>query len=349
MCVILYKKKGVPSIPEDFLSLGEENNPHGWGVAWPEYDRKKRSWSWLYAKTHENDKYSLVTTVNMHMKEKTDFLVHCRIASVGDVGMAQTHPFYLPSVKGILMHNGTLSIQPLSSKGTDSESLAQWLDSISNLAELLENDSWCARLGDLIDTSRLAIGFINTKGKPQVRIVNEMLWATKDAILASNESAWKQYHFMGKAALQGLPTAHGTRFSLKDLNGSKNRKSVTDSDAWEDIQDESPDYEKESNTFFPRTVRGIQESLAAGHDFEIDYMSDSVASFMEELPHSAFYSFQDFVNKQVIKPNKHFTLQQFEKKPLETADDVWEYLVDLALWDTQALDEPKNKKEEVNN
>lgn len=177
------------------LERAFDANPHGWGLAWFERgdkpDRTPNSW---YSVTGMSKK-----TLLRHARQNIDInheaLVHCRIASCGTIKPSNAHPFPMRNNGGLLMHNGTLSFLPLKKNGTDSEAFAAWLDSISNLNDLLLDPEWTDNLSELIGYSKIAI--MSTQrddaGKvfPHVVILNSELGEWKDGLWASNGSAFR--------------------------------------------------------------------------------------------------------------------------------------------------------------
>jgi len=135
MCVILVPTKEHP--PEETLYAAEKVNPHGGGIAW-----KNTKGKLSYEKAIDADRIIEI------IKEKNPpipYIIHFRIASVGEVCPKLTHPFPVNKQvklktkgtenKALLFHNGTWSewkesIMPFSGAADFPEgSYHDWSDS----------------------------------------------------------------------------------------------------------------------------------------------------------------------------------------------------------------------------
>lgn len=110
MCVIICCDKDSGHIKKDMLKDAERMNDDGMGIAWINKDKKVQWQKGL-------NKVSQVMKIIKREKIKFPYIIHCRIASVGDVCPELTHPFEISdnanqnlkgtSDKGVLFHNGT--------------------------------------------------------------------------------------------------------------------------------------------------------------------------------------------------------------------------------------------------
>lgn len=95
-------------IPNDKLYRGWITNPHGGGFAYVDENNKvvvKKGF-----KTY-NEFHTAYVEAAAQYSATSPFLVHMRIRSQGDLGMANTHPFVITPDEGpagALAHNGTM-------------------------------------------------------------------------------------------------------------------------------------------------------------------------------------------------------------------------------------------------
>jgi hypothetical protein len=133
---------------------------------------------------------SLRTSAKERITDDTLALLHCRIASCGDISAENLHPFPVGDHGALLMHNGTLtSIDPLTDKGTDSEALAHWFGQIANLPELVADSGWVK----FISPSKVTLMTVDANGAPRVTIFNKHLGTEYEGMWGSNSSAFKDY------------------------------------------------------------------------------------------------------------------------------------------------------------
>jgi hypothetical protein len=196
LCVIVYKPIGAV-LPRKNVEIAFDNNPHGWGLAWwrPRVlsapGRKASPGQWLYA--HGMDLPSLMASYDAYITMEQPALLHTRIASCGDIDPMNLHPFVMEAHGGLLMHNGTLAVPPVRAKGTDSEGLAAFLNSIPNLAALLQDPHWVATLSGLISPSKVVLASYSPSGSPVVSIIGEHRGDWKNGLWASNSTAFNEY------------------------------------------------------------------------------------------------------------------------------------------------------------
>ena len=92
MCVIIIKQKNNV-MPSDVAKSSAKINPHGLGIVWLD------TFEVTY---HKSSEYKLLLT-------DRPFIAHFRYATVGKVGISNTHPFVCGSNKDeLLMMNGTI-------------------------------------------------------------------------------------------------------------------------------------------------------------------------------------------------------------------------------------------------
>jgi hypothetical protein len=111
MCVIILASKKSGHISKNMIKKAERANDHGMGIAWVNQDNKVEWAKGLNSK-------SLIKLMRKR-KIKFPYIIHARIASVGDICNELCHPFEIslnPSLdltgttdQGVLFHNGTWS------------------------------------------------------------------------------------------------------------------------------------------------------------------------------------------------------------------------------------------------
>jgi len=113
MCVIICCDKKSGHITKKMLKNAEQSNNDGMGLAWINKNNKVQ---WVKGLTSKN---MLKLIKKLKPSLKRGYIVHARIASIGDVCPALTHPFEISinandsltgeSDVGVLFHNGTWS------------------------------------------------------------------------------------------------------------------------------------------------------------------------------------------------------------------------------------------------
>lgn len=168
MCVIVYKPTGVPLPDKQVLTACALQNPDGFGLV--AHNGKMRH---IY-KNVTLDPESVASCITDHVSQHDTALIHFRLATHGNVTLANAHPFPVPGSDLVMMHNGVLQADTLAlnvGKGTDSEAFAkQYLTRIVGNSEraldrIRANNR---KIRDLISGDKLA--FMDRRGK--VRIVN---------------------------------------------------------------------------------------------------------------------------------------------------------------------------------
>lgn len=177
MCLIVHCPKDI-ELPESLALRSFNNNPHGWGV--------------MYAK---NGKVLTARGLGVadyldtldRLKDE-DFVVHTRVATHGDINIANTHPFKV--TKNVyMMHNGIISnYKVINPRMSDSWHFAKWLAPIVNGGEILDDK-------DFIDVIGRRIGkgnkIVLLRGDGKVFIVNEDQGVEyKNMWLSNDYSIW---------------------------------------------------------------------------------------------------------------------------------------------------------------
>lgn len=105
MCVIIVKEPEFPGIPYDKLETACDINKDGFGLSWIERGRIK-----TIRDLSKNDPKLIQKELNKHAKRR--YFLHLRHATVGQVILQNSHPFFpLTRSDGLevgFMHNGTL-------------------------------------------------------------------------------------------------------------------------------------------------------------------------------------------------------------------------------------------------
>lgn len=107
MCVICKLEAGAKFDPK-FVWVYAKENPHGFGFMWCEKGRVK-----TYNSMSDADKAE--EYFKKFLDANIDFAFHCRLASVGDKNLENTHPIKILSIDDgddrdvYMMHNGTFS------------------------------------------------------------------------------------------------------------------------------------------------------------------------------------------------------------------------------------------------
>jgi predicted glutamine amidotransferase len=111
MCVIICCDRKSGNITKKMLKNAEESNNDGMGIAWINKDNKVQ---WVKGL---NSKNMMKLIKRLKPSLKRGYIVHARIASIGDVCPSLTHPFEISknanddltgeSDVGVLFHNGT--------------------------------------------------------------------------------------------------------------------------------------------------------------------------------------------------------------------------------------------------
>lgn len=115
MCLIIKRPAGR-IIPDEFLAEAWRKNSDGWGMGFL---------STGVLVTCRGMTLDELLAANQNLPADCEVIVHLRKATVGDVNLRMTHPFWVrPSL--ILFHNGTInSSVPLPEGKSDSWSLAR--------------------------------------------------------------------------------------------------------------------------------------------------------------------------------------------------------------------------------
>ncbi len=128
MCVILNSGPGIKTAPVEHLVASNTANPHGWGVAIslpvPCESHRAKGPIGACAKCREVSSVLMtrgfdtgglldaVARVDALRTPLSSLVVHCRIATGGDISLGNTHPFEVTD-KVLLFHNGIFSEQAI--------------------------------------------------------------------------------------------------------------------------------------------------------------------------------------------------------------------------------------------
>ena len=182
MCIAIMQPRGQ-RVPEDILCRAAFNNPDGAGYAYvDEYGVVQSN----KGKTFKGIKSQLRIDLDTYAND-SDFLIHFRIATHGDVCVDNAHPFPLKG-GGMMIHNGILDIPGLPEGHSDSRYFAK--NVISKLpANWYRTPHWPEYLEDIILTNKIVCIYPD-----QTIILNEKLGDWKGGVWYSNSSAHTVYH-----------------------------------------------------------------------------------------------------------------------------------------------------------
>lgn len=171
MCIAIVKPRGV-SLPEERLRLCFENNPDGAGfaIATPQGVVIHKGYT-----TSED----FLTAYREHRVDDHAALVHCRIATRGDNGTSNHHPF--PLSVGALIHNGTIGW--LGQPGKGQSDTALFADLLGDMTE-----DQLIRLRPMIEHSTGWSRFAVLTHAGHFLMFNAQVWEEADGALYSNDS-----------------------------------------------------------------------------------------------------------------------------------------------------------------
>ena len=175
MCLAIAKPASV-MIPEDHLRTGWVHNSHGAGYSFVKDGKVVICKGFMKLK-----EFMEAYLADAQANTDSPFIVHFRIASMGDNSDANTHPF--PIEGGALIHNGTLSgTSAVYSRGpSDTNRFAQMYSkhlSFDNIEK--HKDKW----NKALEYSKLVMLYDDKR----YQIVNESLGLWVDGVWYSNTS-----------------------------------------------------------------------------------------------------------------------------------------------------------------
>ena len=158
MCIIIVKEKGK-IVPNQAIKKSASINRDGLGIVWLD------DYSITY---HKSKEYKVLET-------DRPYIAHFRYATVGKVGIENTHPFKCASTDEYLMMNGTIS--GLGNKTTcDSKVLAEMIG-------WMPRNQWKEQLG--MFGSRFVCANVKKK---TFEIFNQELWTQHDGVWYSKDN-----------------------------------------------------------------------------------------------------------------------------------------------------------------
>lgn len=171
MCIAIVKPRGV-SLAEDRLRICFENNPDGAGfaIATQEGVAIHKGYTTIE---------DFLVAYRQRRVDSHAALVHFRIATRGDSGANNHHPF--PLSVGALIHNGTISWLGQPGEGrSDTALFAELLDDMTEeqlvrLRPMIEHSTGWSRFAVLTHTGRFLL-------------FNTQVWEEADGALYSNDS-----------------------------------------------------------------------------------------------------------------------------------------------------------------
>jgi gamma-glutamylcyclotransferase (GGCT)/AIG2-like uncharacterized protein YtfP len=244
MCVIIVKQNKI-EIPVSTLKNSAKINPHGLGVIWLD------TFEVTY---HKSKEWAVLNT-------SRPYIAHFRYATVGKIGLSNTHPFKCGSNKHeYLMMNGTIHGLGDANK-CDSKVLAESLGNI-------ERHKWKKELEQYKFVRFITI---NTRLRT-FQIYNRDLWTVKDGVWYSKDNVLQD----NLVAVYGtLKKGHGNYFRY--LTDSKYVTSGKTTDK------------------YPLLISGLPyliEEKGVGHNVKVDVfkVSDTVLNKLDALEgHPTWY------------------------------------------------------------
>lgn len=175
MCIIISKPKNK-NIPAEHITNSHANNKDGVGIMYAG-DGRVIIEKWL---NEDHDKF----VKRLSELDDRNVVIHYRAASVGEVSLANIHPFWVFEDKLAMCHNGTIfNAKPLvKNDESDSAAFARLLSDFPE--DFLQREGLVMMMTNYIGTqSRLA--FLDSNGS--VAIVNKKLGEEVDGIWYSNK------------------------------------------------------------------------------------------------------------------------------------------------------------------
>jgi gamma-glutamylaminecyclotransferase len=236
MCVIIIKQKGK-QVPLEVARTSARLNPDGLGVMWLDT---------FQVTYHKSSNYKVLNTTR-------PYIAHFRYATVGAVGIENTHPFKCgKNTEEWLMMNGT--IKGLGdAKTCDSKVLA---NAIGNMPR----DKWKSELQKYI----CRFVTINAKTKTY-EIYNKELWTQKDGVWYSKDNVLEDNVIAVYGTLKkGFNNYYNYLSSSKHLGSGKTKDK------------------------YPLIIQGLPyliDKKGVGHNVEVDVfkVSDAVLDSLDRL------------------------------------------------------------------
>lgn len=231
MCLIIHNPLGEP-IPEEWIRNARENNPHGFGIMWPENERVNTIRGMM-------DVDSILSIISGLQGKQ--YACHFRYRTHGETNVKQCHPHKLINDKLYMMHNGILGAFPAHPTQSDTalfaKSLRKEIYSGKFDYNLFFSDEVIESFNASVGSNKLL--FMDETGR--TAIVNEKLGAWKNGVWLSNISStmkqskyyhlyddeWEYYAYptLATCAFSGCknkPFFHFDKFCKEHINEEKN-------------------------------------------------------------------------------------------------------------------------------
>lgn len=195
MCIIISKPKNK-NIPAEHIKNSHANNKDGVGIMYAGNGRVIIE-KWL---NEDHDKF----VKRLSELDDRNVVIHYRAASVGEVSLANIHPFWVFEDKLAMCHNGTIfNAKPLvKNDESDSAAFARLLSDFPE--DFLQREGLVMMMTNYIGTSsRLA--FLDSNGS--VAIVNKKLGEEEDGVWYSNKY-FTSPNMRGKCSVEFPTTSH---------------------------------------------------------------------------------------------------------------------------------------------
>ena len=116
MCVIIIKPANVQHLDLTTLRKATKANPDGFGIAYRNGANTR-----IYKTLSQDDFLYFFERAILTQPTSDPYIIHCRIATYGEVTLQNCHPFADKKRNVAFFHNGTLSINRTDITKTDSE------------------------------------------------------------------------------------------------------------------------------------------------------------------------------------------------------------------------------------
>lgn len=116
MCVIIIKPANVQHLDLTTLKKAMKTNPDGFGIAYRDGENTR-----IYKTLSHDDFMYFFERAILTKPTSEQYIIHCRIATHGEVTLQNCHPFADKKRNVAFFHNGTLSINRTDITKTDSE------------------------------------------------------------------------------------------------------------------------------------------------------------------------------------------------------------------------------------
>lgn len=164
----------------------ETANPHGWGIAYRDNGRT----------VHRVRGFGTDELVAAYEKVKAyDLVIHCRIATSGNINELNNHPFTLKRGRAFLFHNGVFhDVKLTNARYSDTWHLAQQIKPIFSAYDrsgdpLADNSVWYQAINKWV-TSTAYTNKVVIFTSDNTHIINEKVGVVRDGIWFSNTTAF---------------------------------------------------------------------------------------------------------------------------------------------------------------